>query len=99
MEEGHLLADHGHMLLSIPPKHAVADVVISLVTGVLDVGALCLDHLDLCAPRARPVRRIVDRKFIEDRVGIDGREAFHNVQSLCRSMEARLVREVLRLDA
>ena len=26
VEEGHLLADHGHMLLSIPPKHAVADV-------------------------------------------------------------------------
>jgi len=27
VEEGHLLADHGHMLLSIPPKYAVADVV------------------------------------------------------------------------
>ena len=27
VEEGHLLADHVHMLLSIPPKHAVADVV------------------------------------------------------------------------
>ena len=27
MEEGHLLADHVHMLLSISPKHAVADVI------------------------------------------------------------------------
>ena len=27
MEEGHLLADHVQMLLSIPPKHAVADVI------------------------------------------------------------------------
>ena len=27
VEAGHLLADHVHMLLSIPPKHAVADVV------------------------------------------------------------------------
>ena len=27
IEEGHLLADHVHMLLSIPPKHAVAHVV------------------------------------------------------------------------
>ena len=27
MEEGHLLADHVHMLLSVPPKYAVAQVV------------------------------------------------------------------------
>ena len=27
VEEGHLLVDHVHMLLSIPPKHAVADVI------------------------------------------------------------------------
>ena len=27
VEEGHLIADHGHMLLSIPPKYAVAQVV------------------------------------------------------------------------
>ena len=27
VEAGHLLADHVHMLLSIPPKHAVADVI------------------------------------------------------------------------
>ena len=27
VEEGHLLPDHVHMLLSIPPKHAVAGVV------------------------------------------------------------------------
>lgn len=27
IEEGHLLADHVHMLLAIPPKHAVAQVV------------------------------------------------------------------------
>jgi putative transposase len=27
IEEGHLLADHVHMLISIPPKHAVAHVV------------------------------------------------------------------------
>ena len=27
VEEGHLLADHVQMLLSIPPKHAVADVI------------------------------------------------------------------------
>jgi len=27
VEAGHLLADHGHMLLSVPPKYAVADVV------------------------------------------------------------------------
>jgi len=27
IEEGHLLDDHVHMLISIPPKHAVAQVV------------------------------------------------------------------------
>src|SRR5262245_32997040 len=27
IEEGHLLADHVHMLLSIPPKYSVAQVV------------------------------------------------------------------------
>ena len=27
IEEGHLLPDHVHMLISIPPKHAVAHVV------------------------------------------------------------------------
>jgi putative transposase len=27
VEEGHLVADHVHMLLSIPPKYAVAQVV------------------------------------------------------------------------
>lgn len=27
IEEGHLLADHVHMLIAIPPKHAVAQVV------------------------------------------------------------------------
>lgn len=27
IEEGHLLADHVHMLMSIPPKYAVAQVV------------------------------------------------------------------------
>jgi putative transposase len=27
VEEGHLIADHVHMLLSIPPKYAVAQVV------------------------------------------------------------------------
>ena len=27
VEEGHLMADHVHMLLSIPPKHAVSQIV------------------------------------------------------------------------
>ncbi len=27
IEEGHLLSDHVHMLIAIPPKHAVAQVV------------------------------------------------------------------------
>ena len=27
VEEGHLMPDHVHMLLSIPPKHSVADVI------------------------------------------------------------------------
>ena len=27
IEEGHLMADHVHMLISIPPKYAVAQVV------------------------------------------------------------------------
>jgi putative transposase len=27
VEEGHLLADHVHMLISIPPKYAVAQVI------------------------------------------------------------------------
>jgi putative transposase len=27
VEEGHLMPDHVHMLLSVPPKHAVAQVV------------------------------------------------------------------------
>jgi len=28
VEEGHLLPDHVHMLLSIPPKHSVSQVVV-----------------------------------------------------------------------
>ncbi len=31
VEEGHLMSDHVHMLLSIPPKYAVAQVVVSTV--------------------------------------------------------------------
>ena len=27
IEEGHLLADHGHMMISIPPKYAVSQVI------------------------------------------------------------------------
>ena len=27
VEEGHLLPDHGHMLISIPPKYAVSQVI------------------------------------------------------------------------
>ncbi|SFM87883.1 putative transposase [Nitrosomonas communis] len=27
IEEGHLMPDHAHMLISIPPKHAVSQVV------------------------------------------------------------------------
>jgi len=27
IEEGHLMSDHVHMLISIPPKHAVSDIV------------------------------------------------------------------------
>ncbi len=27
IEEGHLMADHVHMLISIPPKYAVAQVI------------------------------------------------------------------------
>jgi REP element-mobilizing transposase RayT len=27
VEEGHLMSDHVHMLVSIPPKHAVSQVV------------------------------------------------------------------------
>lgn len=27
IEEGHLMADHVHMMISIPPKHAVSNVV------------------------------------------------------------------------
>ena len=27
VEEGHLLSDHEHMLISIPPKHSVAQIV------------------------------------------------------------------------
>ncbi len=27
IEEGHLMADHGHMRISIPPKYSVAQVV------------------------------------------------------------------------
>ncbi|MDR7925643.1 IS200/IS605 family transposase [Acidithiobacillus thiooxidans] len=27
IEEGHLMVDHGHMLISIPPKYAVSSVV------------------------------------------------------------------------
>ena len=27
IEEGHLLADHVHMLISIPPKHSVSQVI------------------------------------------------------------------------
>ena len=27
IEEGHLMPDHVHMLISIPPKHAVASIV------------------------------------------------------------------------
>jgi len=31
--EGHLMPDHVHMLISIPPKDAVAQVVIGYIKG------------------------------------------------------------------
>ena len=27
IEEGHLMADHVHMLITVPPKHAVSSVI------------------------------------------------------------------------
>ena len=59
---------------------------------------LRLHHRNLRAPRARPGGRIIDRELIEDRVGVDAREAFHHVQRLAGSLEARLVGEVSGLD-
>ena len=35
IEEGHLMADHVHMLLSIPPKYSVAQVWVVLEPAVL----------------------------------------------------------------
>jgi putative transposase len=31
IEEGHLLGDHVHMLISIPPKYAVAEIVLRYI--------------------------------------------------------------------
>jgi putative transposase len=33
IEEGHLLADHVHMMISIPPKCSVSSVVVSFIKG------------------------------------------------------------------
>ena len=33
IEEGHLLADHVHMLIAIPPKYAVAQVIGFITSG------------------------------------------------------------------
>ena len=38
IEEGHLMIDHVHMLISIPPKYAVANVVAFLLSPVATNG-------------------------------------------------------------
>jgi putative transposase len=44
IEEGHLLADHVHMMISIPPKHAVSQVV-GFMKGVTSSEAADCAHI------------------------------------------------------
>ena len=63
IEEGHLMADHVHMLISIPPKYAVSEVVgnmkgksaINLARGMENGSGILLGsisgHEDTSCPR------------------------------------------------
>ena len=74
------------------------DVVIALVTRVLEHRALGLQHRNLHAPRALPIRRIINGELVAHRVGINPRKAFNHAERRTRSAEPGLAREVGRLD-
>ncbi len=69
IEEGHLLPDPVHMMISIPPKYAVSQVVgfikgksaIHLIRTCGGDGHFS-GHLN-SGPRQRPVRRIERRQY------------------------------------
>ena len=44
IEEGHLLADHAHMLISIPPKYAVSQVIGFIKGKVRSIWLACMER-------------------------------------------------------
>ena len=52
IEEGHLLADHVHMLISIPPKYAVSQVV-GFIKGKSAIRLACASDRVVQRQRAR----------------------------------------------
>src|ERR1700674_2178827 len=62
VEEGHLMPDHVHMMISIPPKYAVSQVVGFI--GLTDAAAI---EPDLDDRPVGPAARVADRQ----RPGLD----------------------------
>jgi hypothetical protein len=72
--------------------------VIRLVTRVFVDRILTLQHRKRCCPRSRPHGRIVDREFVEERVGVGAREAFDKMHVRAGAREARLAFEIRRVN-
>src|SRR5438128_1341274 len=89
-------------LLCARPRELSCQAVVPLVTPWLHVETIGFDGLPgqflFHRPRLRPRRRIVDRDDILQRVGVDTRPAFDQVQVLARSLEVGLRAEIRHVD-
>ncbi len=66
-------------------EHQVERALVALVTHLFpELGAIVLDALEAKRHRPRPRKdvRVRDDGFILDRIGVDGREALRDVQSI-----------------
>ena len=88
----------GSLLLGARSLEDVPHRVVAFVTSVFIDGSRGLRQGRLSLPSFRKCRGIVDRKFVENRVGIETREALDQVQILVGAAEVSLVREVGRVD-
>src|SRR5207245_2290686 len=76
----------------------VRQIVIPPVTCVLVEQTLRPCHGNLCAPGSRPGCRVVDGECVPNRVSVDPREAFDDVQGFTGTLKVSLVGEVRGVD-
>src|SRR5262249_41112076 len=99
---------HFPMLLRLrrPPRrvtHAssaehILECVVALMTRVLVHDLIGPDPWILARPRSLPGRRVLNRKPIEQRLGVEPAEPLDHMEILARALKLRLVGEVGRVD-